>query len=306
MIHSVHELPCLIFYLAGNGEAENVIQAQRSVHDFDDVLNEFKDASTIKLYSQATTNKHDRKYLKQKKYIKGSATASTCPGKCNNSFYQRNGGVVKAQWGFFKKIGRAFKRVGKKIWRGIKKAGKKIWKGAKRLGRKVWKGLKKIGKKVWRGAKKFGKKIWRGVKKVAKKAWKGIKKTGKRAWKGIKKAGKWAWKGIKKVGKVALNFAKSPIGQTLIKSGLTALGVPPMVSGPLVGTVTGLADNLLGGSEGPAPDYGQPSPNVGPPSGYGQPSPNVGPPSGYGQRSPGYGQLSSYGQQSTDYGQSYY
>lgn len=62
MIHSVHEVPYLMFYLAGDGEAENAIQAQRSAQDFDDALNAFKDVSTIKFYSQATINRQDRKY----------------------------------------------------------------------------------------------------------------------------------------------------------------------------------------------------------------------------------------------------
>ena len=107
--------------------------------------------------------------------------------------------------------------------------------------------------------------------------------------KAIKKAGKWVWKGIKKVGKVALKFAKSPIGQTFITGGLTKLGIPPSVSGPLVGAATSLADVFPGG-------------NRGPPSGYGQQPPNFSPPSGYDQPSPGYSQLSyNYGTSSTYY-----
>ena len=278
-------MPCVTIHLAGDDKVQNAIQVQERVRDFDDALHEIRDTTDIKMYSQATPNRRGEKQLINKK-MKDSTSMSQ--RKYNNSFSQQKAGAVKAQWGFFKKIGRAFKRVGRKIWRGIKKAGKKIWKGAKRLGRKVWKGLKKLGKKAWRGVKTVGRKVWRGVKKVGKKIWRGVKKVAKKAWKGIKKAGKWAWKGIKKVGKVALNFAKSPIGQTLIKGGLTALGVPPMVSGPLVGAVTGLADNLLGGSQGPPPGYGQQPFNFGPPSGYDQPSP------GYSQLSSDYGQSPSY------------
>ena len=270
---------CLTFSLAGDGGAEkNKMKVEEREHDFTDALNELRDSPNIKVYSQAP-DRHNEKQLTQNKKVKVSRTTAstfTLPEK-HNYIPQRKGGVVKAQWGFFKKIGRAFKRVGRKIWRGIKRVGKKIWRSAKRVGRKVWRGLKRFGRKVWRGVKKVGKKVWRGVKRVAKKA-----------WKGIKKAGKWAWKGIKKVGKVALKFAKSPIGQTLIKGGLTALGVPPMVSGPLLGTVTGLADNLLGGSLGQPPNYSQQSNNYGPPSGYYQQ------PSGYGQQLSGYGQSPLY------------
>ena len=158
MIHSVHELPCLIFYLAGNGEAENVIQAQRSVHDFDDVLNEFKDASTIKLYSQATTNKHDRKYLKQKKYIKGSATASTCPGKCNNSFYQRNGGVVKAQWVSSRRLDVPSSVWVKRFGGVSKKQGRKSGKVPNGLGEKSGKGLRKLERKCGEGLRSLERK----------------------------------------------------------------------------------------------------------------------------------------------------
>ena len=268
-------MPCVTIYLAGDDKAESLMQVQGRVRDFDDALNEIRDTPNIKLYSQATPNRHGKKHVINK--MKDSTT-STSPRNCNNSSPQRKPGGVKAQWGFFKKTGRAFKCVGRKIWRGIKRAGKKIWKGAKRLGQKVWRGLRKLGKKAWRGVKKVGKKIWRGVKKVAKKA-----------WKGIKKAGKWVWTGIKKVGKVALKFAKSPIGRTLITGGLTKLGIPPRVSGPLVGAATGLADIFRGG-------------NRGPPSGYGQQPPNFGPPSGYDQPSPGYSQHSSdYGTSSTNY-----
>jgi DNA-binding ferritin-like protein (Dps family) len=151
-------------------------------------------------------------------------------------------GAVKIQWGFFRKVGRFFKktwrkvkRVAKKVGRGVKKFAKKAWKGVK----KVWKKVKHVAKKVGKGIKKVGKKAFKFVKKIAKKAWKGIKKFGKAAFKVVKRIGKAFWKGLKKIGKYVWKFAKSPIGQFLIKSALQFFGVPPMVSGPILTLITG-------------------------------------------------------------------
>lgn len=93
------------------------------------------------------------------------------------------------QGGFWSKIKKGFKKVGK----GIANAGKKVWGGVKNVGKKAWGGIKKAGN--WLGG--VGKKVWGGIKKAGN--WLGG--IGKKIWGGLKKAGKWVWNGVKYVAK---------------------------------------------------------------------------------------------------------
>jgi hypothetical protein len=91
--------------------------------------------------------------------------------------------------GFFKKIKKGLKKVGKAIKGGVKKVGSGLKKGFSAIG----KGVKKVGSFIGKGAKKVGSWIGKGVKTIGR----GLKK----AWGGIKKAGKWVWNGLQWVGK---------------------------------------------------------------------------------------------------------
>ena len=90
---------------------------------------------------------------------------------------------------FVRKIGRAFRRLGRKIKKGFKKVGKAF----KKAGKKIKKGFKKAGKAL----KKVGKKIKKGFVKAGKAIKKGLVKAGKAIKKGFQKVGQW----FKKLGK---------------------------------------------------------------------------------------------------------
>ena len=94
------------------------------MHDFDDALNEFRNAPSIKIYSQATPNKHTEKQLTRKK-VEGPTTVPTRPEK-QNTIRPKKAGTVKAQgWSNFWDWIR-FKRMAARIRRGVKRVGKKM------------------------------------------------------------------------------------------------------------------------------------------------------------------------------------
>jgi len=61
---------------------------------------------------------------------------------------------------FIRRIGRAFRRLGRRIKRGIRRIGRGIKKGIRKIG----KGIKKVAKKIGKGIKKGIKKIGKGIK----------------------------------------------------------------------------------------------------------------------------------------------
>ncbi len=109
---------------------------------------------------------------------------------------QRKDHAAPKVQGFFKKIKRGLKKVGKAIAGGAKKVAGGIARGAKKVFGATKTGIKRIGK----GVRKIGSKIWGSIKKGGKKVWGWMKKTGSKIWGGLKKAGKWVWNGIKWVG----------------------------------------------------------------------------------------------------------
>ena len=205
-------------------------------------------------------------------------------------------------------IVRQVKSAGSKVFAHIRQFGSSIWKGVKSFGAKIWGGIKRAGmklvnsaKKAWGSASGVGRRILSTMKRFGSKMWNNIKGITKKAWGSVKKAGQAVWKTIKKAGKFLHKFAKSPLGQMILRvamqAGLTYLGVPPMVSGPLVGTALGiingqkpkeaLMNNIMtalpGGPEGPLagilkqvvgggqapPAYGGEGEQGGPPPNYG-------------------------------------
>ncbi|TVQ11345.1 MAG: DUF4157 domain-containing protein [Bacteroidetes bacterium] len=109
---------------------------------------------------------------------------------------QRKDHAAPKVQGFFKKIGKGLKKVGKAIAGGAKKVAGGIAGGAKKVFGAAKKGIKSLGK----GIKKVGTRVWGSIKKGGKKVWGWLKKTGSKVWSGMKKAGQWVWNGIKWVG----------------------------------------------------------------------------------------------------------
>ena len=109
---------------------------------------------------------------------------------------------------FFRRIGRAFRRVARHIGRGLRKVGSGIKKVARHVGRgikRVGHGLKKVARHIGRGIKR----IARHIGTVAKKAWKVVKKVVKVITKPIVsmvKAVKKAFKKLKKVKNIIKNY----------------------------------------------------------------------------------------------------
>lgn len=85
--------------------------------------------------------------------------------------------------GFFKKIGKAFKKAAKKVGKGIKKAAKTVGKGIKKAAKTVGKGVKKAGQGIAKGVKATG----RGIKNAVRFVGKSFKKLGKKICKVLKK-----------------------------------------------------------------------------------------------------------------------
>lgn len=132
------------------------------------------------------------------------------------------------------KVTSAMKTFGATMWKKLKGFTGNMWKGIKRASTKALEVFKKmhgaakgVGTKVFNAAKKFGKMIWSKLKGFAKKLWSGMKKAGA----GVLKV-------ILGSGKFLIKFAKSPLGQQILRSGLqgalNALGVPPEASGPIL------------------------------------------------------------------------
>ena len=100
---------------------------------------------------------------------------------------------------FIRKIGRAFRRVGRAIRRGLRKVGRAF----RKVGNNIKKGFKKAGKAIKKGFKKVGK----AFKKAGTAIKKGFKKAGTAIKKGLKKVGKV----LKKVGKAVVDVIAGPI-----------------------------------------------------------------------------------------------
>lgn len=130
----------------------------------------------------------------------------------------------RIQGGFWSKVKKAAKKVGKaiskgakKVGQGIKKVGKAIGKGAKKAG--SW--LKKTGKKVWNAIKKAGNLIWTGAKWIGRQLWSKLKGIYARAvnwitqlptrlkrlilgiWEGVKSLKPWSLEWWKSLGKAS-------------------------------------------------------------------------------------------------------
>jgi hypothetical protein len=75
-----------------------------------------------------------------------------------------DGKKVEVEYGFFSKVKKAFKKVGRKI----KKAVKKVGRGIKKVAKKIGKGIKKAVKKIGKGIKKLlQSKVFQGLLNVA-------------------------------------------------------------------------------------------------------------------------------------------
>ncbi len=231
-----------------------------------------------------------RQTVAQQKKSSGSGLISQAGSEAktsqqkNTSQPTTNQGVI--QRGFWGRLWKGIKKVGRKISGGFKKAGKWIGRTAK----KAWKGLKKAGrwigrtaKKAWRGIKKFGrwigkgaKIVWNGIKWVSKKLWektKGIFHRVKRwivklpsrvkrlvvhLWKGVKSLKPWSLKWWKSLGKASTwkNFGKW-LGEFLIH-GAEVMGVAEIAetiadfikfnTRPLTGSEIAVAREVFGNS----------------------------------------------------------
>ena len=116
-----------VHHSAGDGSAaQSDIQAEKRTHDFDDALNEFRNAPSINIYSHATPSKHAEKQPTHKK-VEGPTTLSTTPER-RNSIPKRKLRPVKAQWG--RKIFRPFPRIF--FRKSVKRVWKKTGRGARR------------------------------------------------------------------------------------------------------------------------------------------------------------------------------
>ena len=155
------------------------------------------------------------------------------------------------------KVTSAMKTFGATMWKKLKGFTGHMWKGIKRASTKALEVFKKmhgaakgVGTKVLNAAKKFGKMIWSKLKGFAKKLWSGMKKAGA---------------GVLKVvlgsGKFLIKFAKSPLGQQILRSGLqgalNALGVPPEASGPILNGAMSVMNGQPMGNGGAAYEGGQ-------------------------------------------------
>ncbi len=98
--------------------------------------------------------------------------------------------------GFFKKLKRGLKKVGRAIGRGARNVAGKVARGARKVFGATKRGLKTFGQRI----KRTGNKVWGKIRMGGKKVWGWMKKTGSKIWGGLKKAGKWVWNGIKWVG----------------------------------------------------------------------------------------------------------
>eukprot|EP01080_Neovahlkampfia_damariscottae_P004834 gene4834-8419_t len=113
---------------------------------------------------------------------------------------------------FFRRVGRAFRRVARGIGRGLRKAARGVGRGFKKAVRHVGRGIKKVGRGIKRVARHVGRgirKVGRGLKRVARHVGRGIKhvargvgRVAKRVGRGIARVAKKTWKVIKKVAKV--------------------------------------------------------------------------------------------------------
>ena len=133
---------------------------------------------------------------------------------------QKNHASPRVQ-GFFKKLKKGIKKVGKAIGRGVKKVGGTLAGGAKKVFGGIKKGAKAIGglaRKAGGALKRGFGAIGRGVRKVAGAVGRGVARAGRwvgsaagKVWGGLKsvagkvasvgkKVGKWVWNGVKWVG----------------------------------------------------------------------------------------------------------
>ena len=133
---------------------------------------------------------------------------------------QKNHAAPRLQ-GFFKKIKKGLKKVGKVVGGGIKKVGGAIAGGAKKLAGGIRKGIGTIGqgaRRLWGAVKRGAGAVGRGVRKVigavgkgaakvgrwigsaAGKTWRGLKRIVGKVGSGLKRVGKWVWNGVKWVG----------------------------------------------------------------------------------------------------------
>ena len=154
------------------------------------------------------------------------------------------------------KVTSAMKTFGATMWKKLKGFTGNMWKGIKRASMKALEVFKKmhgaakgVGTKVLNAAKKFGKMIWSKLKGFAKKVWSGMKKAGA----GVLKV-------ILGSGKFLIKFAKSPLGQQILRSGLqgalNALGVPPEASGPILNGAMSMMNGQPTGNGGAAYEGG--------------------------------------------------